>query len=120
MCHNTPASPLTETSILYTDGHIDTRTDGPTDRLIPVCPQKHSFCGAIKIFFSSDYRLTAMDYTLFFSIDYKSRLLLTVNSMKCTKYKNPEAHLHLGALKFKGNLTEGIFSTSFPCNVIGY
>ena len=44
-----PVSTLTETSILYTGGHKDTRTDGRKDRVIPVYPRKHSFCGGIMI-----------------------------------------------------------------------
>ena len=35
---NTTASTLTETSILYTDGHMHTQTHGRTDRLIPAYP----------------------------------------------------------------------------------
>ena len=38
MLLETPASPLTESSMLYTDGHTDTRTHGRTDRVIPVYP----------------------------------------------------------------------------------
>ena len=44
-----PASALTETSILYTDGHTDAQIHRWTDRLIPVYPQKHLFCGGINI-----------------------------------------------------------------------
>ena len=42
---NTPSSALTETSILYTDGHMNRQTD----MLFPVYPRKPSFCGAIII-----------------------------------------------------------------------
>ena len=42
---NTLAGTLTESSILYTDGHTGRRTD----RLIPVHPRKHSFYETIMI-----------------------------------------------------------------------
>ena len=38
---NTPASALTETSILYTYGHMD----GRTDRVIPVYPENIRLAG---------------------------------------------------------------------------
>ena len=41
-----PASALTETSSLYTEGHMDKQTD----KLIPVYPRKHSLCGDKNIF----------------------------------------------------------------------
>ena len=39
---------MTKISIPYTDRHTDERTHGRTDKLIPVYPRKHSFCGGIK------------------------------------------------------------------------
>ena len=49
---NTPASTLTETSILYTDKHLDTQMDRQTSsfKYIPPPPaRKHSFRGGITI-----------------------------------------------------------------------
>ena len=49
---NTPARALTEMSILYKDGHTDTRTDGRTDRLIQVYPKNIRFArGGGRFFF---------------------------------------------------------------------
>ena len=44
---NTPASALTETSILYKDGHTDTQMDGHTDRQAysSIPPQNIIFVG---------------------------------------------------------------------------
>ena len=52
---NHPAHTLTETGILYTDrGQMDTLTD----RLIPVYPKKHFFCGGIIITIHLSYNCT--------------------------------------------------------------
>ena len=44
---DTPAIALTESRILYSDGHMDQQMDTQTYRLIPVYPQKHLFCRGI-------------------------------------------------------------------------
>ena len=54
-----PPGALTESSILYTDGHTDGPTHGRTDRLIPVYPRKNSFCGGI----TSDYLIPTSNET---------------------------------------------------------
>ena len=70
MLHSTPASALTETSILHTDGHRHRRghTDGRTDRLIPVYPRKHSFWGGGGIMVQGDNNKLLLTKTIIYAI----------------------------------------------------
>ena len=98
---NTPASELTETSILYTDGYTDGQTHGRTDRLIPVYPPENiDFAGIIKwtdLEIRKSIFLLHVEHKKFPSLSTIDRgSIKTVCNMYCNcVYKNQLAYLFL-------------------------